>query len=84
MIALTPILGFLSAGGALLYLAYVLFFRYRTIPRRAAALDADTVTPADFTIQVDKLPGFDMVSAPAYATELKKHLGEVLKRAKAG
>ncbi|CAD7969309.1 unnamed protein product [Amoebophrya sp. A120] len=74
----TPWMSAMSALGAFLYLGYVLWFRYVNIAKTAEALDAQTVTPANFTVLVDQLPSFEMVKAEDYATELRKHFVKVL------
>jgi len=75
---LTPIMSALSAAGALLYFFYVLRFLHVKIARDVEALDADSVTPSDFTVIVEALPNFEQVPAASYELELKKHFCAVL------
>ncbi|CAD7976920.1 unnamed protein product, partial [Amoebophrya sp. A25] len=80
MVDVTPWMSLLSAFGAGMYFVYVMWFVYRKIPRDAEALDAASITPADFAFLLDKLPAFDQESLKPedFEAELKKHFAKVL------
>ena len=56
MVELTPVLAWLSAIGAVCYIAFSLWFRYRHIPFRVHAHLVEHVSPSHFTLEVEKLP----------------------------
>jgi hypothetical protein len=48
---ITVILGLLAAGGSLLFFLYALHFSHRTIPVMEELMDANSITPGDYTVR---------------------------------
>ena len=57
MMTTTPVLSTFSVLGAVVFFVYLIYFDVRVVGREVEELDKGIITPADFTLLVEGLPG---------------------------
>lgn len=53
---LTPYFGWLDFIGTLMFTCYIIYFRFRVLPRMAKVDDAENITCRDFAVMIENLP----------------------------